>query len=51
MKENDIKELLKDTIETDEIERIFEGDYLTRDVYFCLEDKDKDKFMVIVKKV
>ena len=51
MEENEIKEILEDTIETDEIERVFEGDYLTNDTYFCIEDKDGDKFMIIVKKV
>ena len=51
MEEEEIKELLTDTIETDEISRIYEGDFLTRDTYFCIEDNEKDKFMIIVKKI
>lgn len=51
MKEIEIKELLKDTIETDEIEDIYEGNFLTKDTYFCIKDKDKDSFMIIIKAI
>jgi len=51
MEEIEVKEILKDTIETDEVNRIYEGDFLTRDTYFCLEMKDKSKFMIIVKAI
>jgi len=51
MEEIEIKELLMDTIETDEIKRVFDGDFLTKDVYFCIEDEDKNKFMIIVKEI
>jgi len=51
MEEKEIKELLKDTIETDEIENIYDGDFLTRDTYFCIEDKDKQNFMIIIKAI
>jgi len=58
MKEEEIKNLLTDILEINvlndsagDIEKVFEGDFLTRDVYFCLKDKDKDNFMIIVKKL
>lgn len=51
MREEEIKEILMDTIETDKIERVFEGDFLTRDTYFCVEDKDENTFMIIIKGV
>ena len=51
MEEKEVKEILTDTIETNEVNCIYEGDFLTRDTYFCLEMKDKSKFMIIVKEI
>jgi hypothetical protein len=48
MKEEQIKRILKEKAK-EEFKRVYEGDFLTRDVYFCLEDEDRNKFMIIVK--
>ena len=50
--EEEIKNILVGICEeSQEFERVFDGDFLTRDIYFCLENKHNEEFMIIVKKI
>jgi hypothetical protein len=52
MEEEQIKNHIQGLINQDDtFKRSYEGDFLTRDTYFCLEDNENNKFMVIIKSI